>query len=130
MTSQENTNNNSDSNQTQEGNSSLKRAAHNLFKKYEDRLPIVINKEPSSTLPVLEKKKYLVPHNLTVGSLMVTIRNKISLPNYKTLFLVTKEGNYVPSSTETMAEIYQKYQSEDGFLYFDYKGENAFGYLF
>jgi len=110
-----------------EGNSSLKKVAHNLFKKYEDRLPIIINREPGSNLPLIEKKKYLVPHNLTVGSLMITIRSKISLPNYKTLFLVTQEGNYVPSSTETMAELYQKYQSSDGFLYFYYKGENAFG---
>ena len=109
-------------------NSSLKKVAQNLFKKYNDRLPIYINREPGSNLPVLDKKKYLVPHNLTVASLIYTVRSKIKLPNYKTLFLVTQEGGYVPASTETMAELYQKYQSkEDGFLYFNYKGENAFG---
>lgn len=111
----------------QEVNPSLKKVAQNLFKKYEDRLPIIIDRDPSSTLPPLEKKKYLVPHNLSIGSLMMTIRNKISMPEYKTLYLVTKEGNYVPSSTQTIAELYQKYQSSDAFLYLDYKGEDGYG---
>lgn len=105
----------------------LKKVAQSIFKKYEDRLPILVYKDPNSNLPDISKKKYLVPHNFSVGNLLVTVRSKIDLPNYKTLFLITQEGNYVPTLTETMAELYQKYQSEDGFLNFYYRGENSFG---
>ena len=101
--------------------------ANNLLKQYHDRLPVIIEKEPGSNLPELEKKKYLVPHNMTVGNFIVTIRNKIDLANYQSLFIVTREHNYTPASSTTMAEIYQKYHSDDKFLYFYYKSENAFG---
>lgn len=112
-----------------EANSSLKRVAHNLFKKYDDRLPIIINRDPNApaSVPTLEKKKYLVPHGLTVGSLMVTIRSKTALPEHKTIQLITKDENYQPSAPETMSDLHEKYKSADGFLYFIYKVEDGYG---
>ena len=98
-----------------------------LISKHDDRIPVIVEKELDSKLPELDKKKYLVPHNMTVGAFVITIRRKINLESYQSLFIITKDKNYLPPSTMTMAEIYQKYHSPDKFLYLIYKSENAFG---
>ena len=105
-----------------------KSLASSLINRYEDRIPVIVEREADSKLPELDKKKYLVPHNMTIGAFIITIRRKINLENYQSLFIITKEHNYTPTSTMSMAEIYQKYHSEDKFLYFIYKSENAFGH--
>lgn len=104
-----------------------KKIAMSLINQYEDRVPVIVEKEIDSKLPELEKKKYLVPYNMTIGALIMVIRRKIKLENYQSLFISTKEQNYSPPSNCTMAELYQKYQSPDKFLYLVYKSENAFG---
>jgi GABA(A) receptor-associated protein len=101
--------------------------ATSLISQHNDRIPVIVERDPDSKLPDLDKKKYLVPHNMTIGGFIVTIRRKINLETYQSLFILTKEHNYTPPSTMTMAEVYQKYHSEDKFLYFIYKSENAFG---
>ena len=101
--------------------------ASDLLKEYKDRVPVLIEREVGSKLPELEKKKYMVPHNMTVGAFIVTIRHKLKLESHQSLFIITRDQNYTPNSSATMAEIYSKYRSDDKFLYFYYKSENAFG---
>lgn len=104
-----------------------KSLATSLMKNYSDRIPVIIEKETSSNLPQIEKKKYLVPHSMTMGAFIVTIRRKIKLDSYQSLFIQTKEGNFTPPSSMLLSEIYEKYQSSDKFLYLIYRSENAFG---
>ena len=105
-----------------------KMIATSLIKQYNDRVPVIIERDVDSKLPELDKKKYLVPYNMTVGAFIMTIRRRINMENYQSLFIATREHNFSPQSTTTMAELYQKYQSADKFLYLVYKSENAFGF--
>jgi len=101
--------------------------AESMINCFKDRIPIIIEKDPESSLAQIERKKYLAPHNMTIGSFIVTIRRKIKLENYQTLFISVKNTNFTPPSGMLMAEIYQKYRAPDKFLYLVYRSENAFG---
>jgi GABA(A) receptor-associated protein len=101
--------------------------AESLIENYQGRIPVIIERDASSRLPQIDKKKLLVPHNMTVGAFIITIRRRIKIENYQSLFLITKEGNVIPDASTPMSEVYQKYKSENGFLYLIYRCENAFG---
>ncbi|OBS81373.1 hypothetical protein A6R68_20401 [Neotoma lepida] len=84
--------------------------------KYPDRVPIVD----------IDKRKYLVPSDITVAQFMWIIRKRIQLPSEKAIFLFVDKT--VPQSSLTMGQLYEKEKDEDGFLYVAYSGENTFGF--
>lgn len=95
-----------------------------VFKKYPDRIPVIC--EPlSSSSPAIDKNKYLVPNNISVGQFLFVIRKRIKLPPEKALFLFVEKK--IPNPQETMSELYNMYKSPDYFLYFTYSLENVFG---
>ena len=93
--------------------------------KYPTRIPIICEKNIQSDVPDLDKNKYLVPPDLTVGQFLYVIRKRIKLTPEKGLFLFI--DNTIPPSSEIISKIYKDYQNEDGFLYIVYSGENTFG---
>lgn len=93
--------------------------------KYPTRIPIICEKNSQSDVPDLDKNKYLVPPDLTVGQFLYVIRKRIKLTPEKGLFLFI--DNTIPPSSEIISKIYKDYQNEDGFLYIIYSGENTFG---
>ena len=97
-----------------------------IRKKYPDRLPVIceILKTDIKNL-ILDKKKYLVPDDLTVGQFMYVIRKRIELPPEKAMFFFV--NNSIPSAAQLIKQIYSEYQDKDGFLYFKVSGENTFG---
>lgn len=42
-----------------------------IRRKYPDRIPVIVEKVPKSKLQDLDKKKYLVPSDLTIGQFYV-----------------------------------------------------------
>lgn len=80
----------------------------------------------SSTVPSIDKKKYLVPSDLTVGQFIYVIRKRIKLTPEQALFLFVDDG-ILPPVAQLMSSIYDEYKDEDGFLYMTYSGENTFG---
>uniref|UniRef100_A0A2K5JPC1 Uncharacterized protein n=1 Tax=Colobus angolensis palliatus TaxID=336983 RepID=A0A2K5JPC1_COLAP len=44
-----------------------KSEAENIWKKYLDRVPVIVEKAPKARVPDLGKRKYLVPSDLTNG---------------------------------------------------------------
>jgi len=98
--------------------------------KYPERIPIICEKtnSPSNSVPDLDKSKYLVPCDLTLGQFMFVIRNRMKLPSENALFLFVKGS--IPSSNTIISELYDSKKDEDGFLYINYSGENTFGALF
>jgi GABA(A) receptor-associated protein len=44
-----------------------KKEADRIRQKYPDRIPVICEKAPKSDIPDIDKKKYLVPADLTVG---------------------------------------------------------------
>ncbi|KAL4826783.1 hypothetical protein H8958_010013, partial [Nasalis larvatus] len=94
--------------------------------KYPDRIPVIVEKVSGSQIVNIDKRKYLVPSDITVAQFMWIIRKRIQLPSEKVIFLFVDKA--VPRSSLTMGQLYQKEKDEDGFLYVAYSGENTFGF--
>ena len=56
--------------------------------KYPDRIPIIVDRlnQNNKDIPEIDKKKYLVPSDLTVGQFQYVIRKRIKLDSQKALF--------------------------------------------
>ena len=101
--------------------------AANILSKYSDRLPVICQRHSRSTsVPLLDKRKFLVPRDLTVGQFLYVIRTRLKLNASHAIFLMTADGS-MPSSSTVVHMLYDAHKSEDGFLYFVYSGENTFG---
>jgi GABA(A) receptor-associated protein len=102
-----------------------KEESDRVLSKYPDRVPIICEKSIRSKIMDLDKKKYLVPDNLTTGQFVYVIRNRLSLPSEKAIFLFI--GNSIPPSSTCLRDVYEQYKDNDGFLYIQYNEENVFG---
>ena len=95
--------------------------------KYGDRVPVIVERAEKSDIPTLDKKKYLVPADLTVGQFVYVIRKRIKLNAEKAIFIFV--NNVLPPTAALMNAIYEEHKDDDGFLYVTYSGENTFGSL-
>ncbi len=93
--------------------------------KYPDRVPVICERADRSDVPDIDKKKYLVPADLTVGQFIYVIRKRIKLPPEKAIFIFV--DNVIPPTASLMSAVYEVQKDEDGFLYVTYSGENTFG---
>jgi len=96
-----------------------------IIEKYPERIPIIVEKQCTSDIPEIDKHKFLVPSDITVGQFIYIIRKRIKLQPDKSIFVFIK--NILPPPAANMCDIYNKYKCEDGFIYFTYAGENTFG---
>eukprot|EP00250_Pteridium_aquilinum_P026931 c33859_g1_i1 orf=339-695(-) len=96
-----------------------------MREKYPDRIPVIVEKAPKTGMPDMEKKKFLVPDDLTVGQFVYIIGKRLHLSPGQALFIFV--GNMLPPITALMASIYKDHKDEDGFLYVQYSGEKTFG---
>ncbi|KAI5011087.1 hypothetical protein ZWY2020_013224 [Hordeum vulgare] len=101
--------------------------ANRIREKYSDRIPVIVEKAGKSDIPDIDKKKYLVPADLTVGQFVYVVRKRIKLSAEKAIFIFVK--NTLPPTAALMSAIYEENKDEDGFLYMTYSGENTFGSL-
>jgi GABA(A) receptor-associated protein len=90
-------------------------------------VPVICEKADRSDIPDIDKKKYLVPADLTVGQFHYVIRKRIKLAPEKALFLFC--NNSIPPNAALMSTVYEENKDEDGFLYIQYSGESTFGEL-
>lgn len=75
-----------------------KSEAERIRAKYPDRVPVICEKADRSDIPDIDKKKYLVPADLTVGQFHYVIRKRIQLAPEKALFLFC--SNTIPPNGE------------------------------
>ncbi|KAK4485075.1 hypothetical protein RD792_007683 [Penstemon davidsonii] len=87
---------------------------------------VIVEKAERSDVPDIDKKKYLVPANLTVGQFVYVVRKRIKLSVEKAIFVFVK--NMLPPTAALMSATYEENKDEDGFLYMTYSGENTFGF--
>jgi len=97
-----------------------------LRKRHPDRVPVIIQKAPRSRLMDLDKKKYLVPYELTVGQFYSLIRKRIRLQSQDALFFFV-DNNTVPAVSATMGQVYEDHHDKDMFLYLAYYEESYYG---
>ncbi|KAH8386914.1 hypothetical protein KR093_003420 [Drosophila rubida] len=110
-----------------------------IRRKYPDRVPshtgkrskslfplsVIVEKAPKARIGDLDKKKYLVPSDLTVGQFYFLIRKRIHLRPEDALFFFV--NNVIPPTSATMGSLYQEHHEEDYFLYIAYSDENVYG---
>jgi microtubule-associated protein 1 light chain len=94
--------------------------------KFPDKIPVIIERfHKERTLPLMEKKKFLVPQELTMSQFVTIIRNRMTLsPNQAFYLLVDNKG--IVSMSMSLAEVYEKKKSQDGFLYISYASQGNF----
>ncbi|XP_050308856.1 gamma-aminobutyric acid receptor-associated protein-like [Anthonomus grandis grandis] len=96
-----------------------------IRRKYPDRVPAIVEKAPQAKITDVDKKKYLVPSDLTVGQFYFLIRKRIHLRPEDALFFFV--NNVIPPTSATMGSLYQEHHEEDLFLYIAYSDENVYG---
>jgi GABA(A) receptor-associated protein len=95
-----------------------------LLKKFPDRIPVLV--KPGNTItPVIDKCKYLVPSDMSIGEFVNIIRKRVKLDSSKAIFIFV--NNVLPTTSATMKSIYEQHAESDGFLYITYSVENTFG---
>ncbi|KAJ3183938.1 ubiquitin-like protein atg8 [Irineochytrium annulatum] len=104
-----------------------KQEAERIRQKYPDRVPCIVEKAEKSDIATIDKKKYLVPCDLTVGQFVYVIRKRIKLSPEKAIFIFV--NNVLPPSSSLLSQVYQEHKDEDQFLYIIYSSENTFGDL-
>ena len=98
-----------------------------IREKHPDKIPIICEKSNvEKVLPQLDKKKYLVPHDLTLGQFIYVIRKRMSLNSNQALFVLINGQS--PSQNTLISEIYKHNKSSDEYLYVTYAAENTFGH--
>lgn len=104
-----------------------KQEAERVLNKYPDRIPVICERAPFAKVdcPFIDKTKYLVPRELSVGQFMYVIRKRLKLESHKSLFLYA--GTMIPANIMRMDALHSLQQENDNFLYLCYSLENTFG---
>ncbi|KAE8008359.1 hypothetical protein FH972_004880 [Carpinus fangiana] len=100
--------------------------SRDILTKYPDRVPVIVERNSESDLPEMEKKKYLVPRDMSVGQFIHILSSRLHLDPGKALFVFVK--NTLPQTATFMDTVYGSFKDEDGFLYMCYSTEKTFGY--
>jgi len=93
-----------------------------ILLKYPHRIPIIVETGPQLTI---DKCKYLVPDDLTIGQFIYVVRKRMKLPSEKAIFVFVNKT--LPATSAATGAIYPKHKDPDGFIYFEIRGENTFG---
>jgi GABA(A) receptor-associated protein len=99
--------------------------AFKIREKHPDRVPVIVEKAAGSRIADLDRKKYLVPGDLTVAQFMHVLRQRIQLGATESIYLMV--DGITPTTSSVMSLVYDQHKDEDGFLYMAYSGENSMG---
>tara|TARA_B100001093_G_C26667081_1_gene944523 strand:+ start:269 stop:649 length:381 start_codon:yes stop_codon:yes gene_type:complete len=100
--------------------------ATRVAEKHPDRVSIIVGCSENTDIPEIDKHKFLVPRDLTVGQFVHVIRKRIDVSPEKALFLFCNK--IMPVASSRMGDVYDKNKDHDGFLYITYASENTFGH--
>ncbi len=98
-----------------------------IKEKYPNRIPIILEKNVDcKTIDDIDKKKFLVPHDLTMGQFQYVVRKRLKTlsPDQGLFFFI---DNAMPSVNQLLVHLYDAHKNDDGFLYVVFSGENTFG---
>lgn len=97
-----------------------------ILSRYPDRVPVRIDRSETTNVPDIDKHKYLVPLDMTLGQFVYVIRKRIHLNETQAIFVFVN-NTILPSTSSTMGQLYNEYKNDDNLLYIKYSGENTFG---
>jgi GABA(A) receptor-associated protein len=93
--------------------------------KYSERVPVIVEASKDSKLKKIDKNKFLVPEDLTIGNFIAVIRKRIQIKPEEALFIFI--DNILPCTSQTVGNVHHEHKDKDGFLYIQYTEENTFG---
>ena len=96
----------------------MKTGSCEIRKRHPGRVPIIIEVEEAwyrSELPPLDKNKYLVPYDLTMGQFIYVIRKRMKLDSTKALFIMI--DGILPPTSDTIGHLDAAYCDETGYLF-------------
>ena len=99
--------------------------AQRMLNRYPGRVPVIVFKSNSSKLPKLDKEKYIVSENMTIGQFSYIISRRLKLKPEQSMFLFVNE--YLIPVSATMHDVYAQYKKSDLFLYMIYTEMETFG---
>ena len=98
-----------------------------IREKYPERIPIICEKWGNDDdVPDIDRKKYLVPNDLSIANFMYVIRKRLKLSSDKGIYLFVND-HVMPTTSALLSQYYEDYKDDDGFLYISYSGESTFG---
>lgn len=100
--------------------------ATRIMEKYPNRIPIIVEKVIKSDIPDIDKKKFLVPVDLTLGQFIYVIRKRIKLEPEQAIYLFIN-NSLQPAST-LMSQLYKDHADSDKFLYCEICTESTYGF--
>lgn len=74
---------------------------------------MICEKVEKSDIATIDKKKYLVPSDLTVGQFVYVIRKRIKLSPEKAIFIFVED--VLPPTAALMSSIYDEHKDDDGY---------------
>ena len=99
--------------------------AARMLAKYPDRVPVIVQPDPRTKPPPIDKEKYLVPRDITLGQFLHCLRVRLKLHEATALFLLV--GSELLPMSRLAGDAYESKRDPDGFLYVTYSTESAFG---
>ena len=104
-----------------------KQESNRIKEQYPDRLPVVVEKNVTcKSLPDIDKKKFLVPKDLTIAQFLYVVRKRLNIDSTQAIFLFSKD-NTLPTGSQEIQSVYDELKDDDGFLYLFYSAESTFG---
>ena len=92
-----------------------------IKEKHPNYIPIILTSDCS-----LDKYKYLINKEMTVGNLMCYIRQRNKLNHFEAYFVFA--DNILLQQSQTIQQVYDLYANkENNFLFLTIKKENTFG---
>ena len=103
--------------------------SNRILAKYPSHVPVIVDGDKK--IGVLNKQKFLVPGDVSVSHLIISVRKQINLDKSKSIFMFC--DNMILCPTVMMSQVYSSYlnnkkdEFEDKFLYITIASENTFG---
>ena len=103
--------------------------SNKIRQKWPDRVPVIVerNTKSSPSLPNIAKTKYLVPVDITLDIMHMTIRKQLKIDETEAIYLFVNHNTLLSLGSLTMGTIYENHKDKDGFLYLTYTSENTYG---
>ncbi len=97
-----------------------------IRQRYNDIIPVIVEKSGNKKVQDIQKSKFLVDKNMNVAKFLYTIRCQLKIDPSEAMFLFIN-NKVIPSNVDKMGDIYLEHMDNDGFLYITYSLEHVFG---
>ena len=104
--------------------------AEKLLIRFSDRVPIIVEKNTRSQLDDIDKHKFLVPCDITIGDFLQVIRKRLKIKDDTSIFIFVhknSESGQPLTISRHVKDVYDQYKSEDLFLKLTFCEESTFG---